>query len=41
MDAIKAYDKRHLNEKICMVGTPEADDSTKRRDVHTMAGETK
>ena len=30
VDAINACDKRYLNEKFCMIGIPEADDSTKK-----------
>ena len=29
VDAIDACDKRYLKEKMCMVGTPEADDCKK------------
>ena len=36
VDAINACDKRYLKEIMCMIGTPEADDSTKRMDAHAM-----
>ena len=38
VDAINACDKRYLEEKMCMIGTPEADDSRKIMDPHTMIG---
>ena len=41
VDAIKACDKRYLKEKMCTIGTPEVDDSTKRMDVHAMIGDKK
>ena len=37
-DAINDCDKRYLKEKMCMIGTPEAGDSTKRMDAHVMIG---
>ena len=39
VDAINTCDKRYLKEKMCMVGTPEADDCKKIMDAHTMIGE--
>ena len=36
--AINSCDKRYLKEKMCMIGTPEVDDSTKRMDAHAMIG---
>ena len=36
VDTINSCDKRYLKEKMCMIETPEADDSTKRIDAHTM-----
>ena len=41
VDAINACDKRYLKEKMCMIGTPEADDSKKRMDAHAMIGNKK
>ena len=41
VNAINACDKRYLKEKMHMVETPEADDSTKRIEAHAMVGETK
>ena len=41
VDAINACDKRYLKEKMCMIETPEADDSTKRMDANTMTGDKK
>ena len=41
VDAINTCDKRYLKEKMCMIGTPEADDSTKRMDAHAMIGDIK
>ena len=41
VDAINACDKRYLKEKMCIIGTPEADDSTKRMDNHAMIGNKK
>ena len=41
MDTINACDKRYLKEKMCMIGTREADDSTKRMDTHAMIGNKK
>ena len=38
VDAINACDKRYLKEKMCMIGTPEAEDSKKRMDAHAMFG---
>ena len=38
VDAINACDKRYLKEKMCMVGTLEADDCKKRMDAHAMIG---
>ena len=38
VDAINACDKRYLKEKMCMIGTPEAEDSKKRMDAHAMIG---
>ena len=39
VDAINACDKRYLKDKMCMVGTPEADDCKQRMDAHAMIGE--
>ena len=39
VDAINACDKKYLKEKMCMAGTPEADDCKKRMDDHAMIGE--
>ena len=39
VDAINACDRRYLKEKMCMVGTSEADDCKKIMDAHTMIGE--
>ena len=39
VDAINAYDKRYLQEKMCMVGTPEGDDCKKRMDAHAIIRE--
>ena len=39
MDAINACDKKYLKEKMCIVGTPEAEDCKKRMDAHAMIGE--
>ena len=39
VDAINTCDKRYLKEKMCMVGTPEADDCKKRMDAHATIGE--
>ena len=41
VDTINDCDKRYLKEKICMIGTPEADNSTKRMDAHAMIGDIK
>ena len=41
VDSINACDKRYLKEKMCMIGTPEADDCTKRIDAHAMIGDKK
>ena len=41
VDTINACDKRYLKEKMCNIGTPEADDSTKRMDAHAMIGDKK
>ena len=41
VDAINACDKRYLKEKMCMIGTPEADNSTKRMNDHAMIGNKK
>ena len=41
MNAINACDKKYLKEKMYMVETPEADESTKRIETHAMVGETK
>ena len=41
VDAINACDKIYLKEKNCMIGTPEADDYTKRMDAHAMIGDIK
>ena len=41
LDAINACDKRYLKEKMCITGTPEVDDSTKRIDAHAMIGNEK
>ena len=38
VDAINACDKRYLKGKWCMIGTLEAEDSTKRMDAHAMIG---
>ena len=39
--AINTCDKRYQKEKICIVWTPEVDDSTERMEAHTMVWETK
>ena len=39
VNAINACNKRYLKEKMCMAGTPEADDCKKRMDAHVMIGE--
>ena len=39
VDAINACEKRYLKEKMCMAGTPEADDYNKIMDAHTMIRE--
>ena len=36
---INACDKRYLKEKMCMVGTPEADDCKKGIDSHEIIRE--
>ena len=41
VDTINACDKRYLKEKMCMIGTPESEDSTKRMDAHAMIGNKK
>ena len=41
VDAINSCNKRYLKEKMCMIGTQEADDDTKRMDAHAMIGDTK
>ena len=41
VDTINACVKRYLKEKMFMIGTSEADDSTKRMDAHAMIGDTK
>ena len=41
VDAINACDRQYLKEKMCMIGTPEADDSTKRMDTYAMIGDIK
>ena len=41
MNAINACDKKYLKEKMYMVETPEADESTKRIETHAMVEETK
>ena len=41
VDTINTCDKRYLKEKMYIIGTPEADDSTKRMDAHTMIGNKK
>ena len=38
VDGINACDKRHLKGKMCMIGTPEADDCNKRMLAHSMIG---
>ena len=38
IDGINTCDKRYLKGKICMVGTPEADDCNKRMLAHSMIG---
>ena len=39
VDAINSCDKRYLKEKMCMVGTLEADDCKKIMNAHAMIGE--
>ena len=39
VDTVNVCDKRYLKEKMCMIGTPEAGDSTKRMDAHVMIGD--
>ena len=39
VNTINACDKSYLKEKMCMVGTPEADDCKKRIDAHAIIGE--
>ena len=41
VNAINSCDKRYLKEKICMVGTPEVKDITKRMKNHHMARKSK
>ena len=41
VDTINVCDTRYLKEKMCMIGTPEVDDSTKRMDAHAMIGNKK
>ena len=38
IDGINARDKRYIMEKMCMIGTPEADDKESRINVHSMVG---
>ena len=41
MDAINDCDKRYMKENMCVIGTLEADDSTKRMEAHIMVGKIK
>ena len=38
VDGINACDKRYLMGKMCMIGTPEADDKESRMNAHSMIG---
>ena len=41
VDTINSCDKGYLKEKMYMIRTPEADDSTKIMDAHAMIGNKK
>ena len=38
VDGINVYDKRYLKGKMCMIGTPEVDECSKRMKAHSMKG---